>query len=263
VRHWPWQALSIALVPGLFGTMLLWRIPESPRFLQTCGREQEAVAALRAIAKANGADCHGDDRRGLRQIQSADSTENFLVFRGLLGRRQRWRTLAILLLNFVMSLAYFGLCFAPVSALGSNIYMAQLGATVVEVPMLLLSAPLADRLGRRCSLTALLVVFMMSLVALGFLPVSMIWARWATVLAARGSGQAASTLRWVVNTENFPTPVRGTGLAVAGICGQLGGVFGPLVFALAPDPFLIIAVLVLPAVLCIWLLPETRGVKLT
>lgn len=258
VRMLPWQALSLAVIPGVLATAwLLKDLPESPRFLWANARETEAARALDLVARTNGR----GPQRDIKLVSSPPKSAGASMMRGLFCIEQRMRTIVLLFVNFVCAAAYYGLCFAPVAGPGAGLYLGQLSATVLEVPALLLAAPLADKFGRRWSLAGLLVASTLSLGVLATTPVGGTPTgsplRWAAVLLARCTGQAAASLKWVVNAENFPTSSRGAGMALAGVCGSLGGCLGPALFAASPAPFALLGALCLPAAACALLLPET------
>mmetsp|Transcript_108545 Transcript_108545/g.305966 ORF Transcript_108545/g.305966 Transcript_108545/m.305966 type:complete len:483 (-) Transcript_108545:109-1557(-) len=261
-RHWNWRSLGLALAPSFPATVWLLRgLPESPRFFQAKGRSAEAMGALLVVARANGLPQADFELPRRIRCNSVNSSDDLSAHR-LVAQRQASRTAAIFVINLVSSGTHYGVCFAPLGHLGANVYLTQVGATLLEVPAVLMIAPLADNFGRRKSLTGLFVVFALALALLEVLPADAAFSQQAALLVARGAGQAVSTLKWVVNAENFPTPARGAGLAFAGICGQLGGIIGPLTFATTSAPFLAMALSIVPAVLCTLSLPETAGEKL-
>lgn len=50
-----WRSLQLVLcTPAIFQILVCWMIPESPRWLLRKGRDAEAEALLRALAKGNG-----------------------------------------------------------------------------------------------------------------------------------------------------------------------------------------------------------------
>jgi len=270
LRLFPWQALALAQVPAslLAVFFLVSGLPESPRFLLVRGRQAEALALLRAVASRNGRlhECNHlrlattsevdiEDGRGGRATPTN-------VLGALLARGQSGRTIALLGLNMVASFTYYGLAFAPVASLGSDPYLSQLAAALLEIPALLLIAPLANKLGRRPALMSLLAVLAGAHMGLATISPSATQLRLITVLTGRMAGSALNTLKWVAIVENFPTAIRGAGLAAAGFSGMLGGSFGPLVFSWAPSPFLVLSSLCLPGLVAIWALPETNGKEL-
>lgn len=50
----PWRLLTIFyLLPGVFGTLMLLKLPESPKILIAMGRTEDAFAAVNWIALKN------------------------------------------------------------------------------------------------------------------------------------------------------------------------------------------------------------------
>jgi len=270
LRSFPWQAFSAVLLPASFlAVVWLFRgLPESPRFLLVKGRHLQALALLRAVALCNGR-LHACDhlRLATSHIEDCESgTGGKATPRGNLAtlfvREQSGRTIALLIFNLVASCTYYGLTFAPVASLGSNAYLSQLSAALLEIPAILLVAPLANKLGRRPALIGLLGVFAGAILALAMMSHSAMQLRLGAMLIGRMSGSAFNTLKWVANAENFPTAVRGAGLAAAGLSGMLGGSLGPVIFTLAPSPFLVLSSLCLLGIFAVWTLPETNGTEL-
>jgi len=268
-RSFPWQTFSLALVPAslLAVVWLVCRLPESPRFLLVKGRQAEALALLRAVASCNGClqECdhlrlattsfkHIEDGRGGRATPRGG-------LGALLARGQSGRTIALLIFHLVACCTYYGLTFAPVASFGNDALLSQLAAALLEIASMLLVAPLANKHGRRPFLIGLLGVFAGANLALATVSASATKLRLIAVLAGRMSGSTLNSVKWVVSAENFPTAIRGSGLAAAGLSGMLGGSLGPLIF-MCPSPFLMLSSLCLPGMVAVWALPETKGKEL-
>lgn len=268
LRSLPWQAHSLALVPAsaIGVALLFYGLPESPRFLLVKGRHAEALEVLRAVAKGNGHLHECDHLRLAISSKDGNGKSGSNIPKGglkaLFAGDTVGRTLSLLVLNFVTSCTYYGLTFAPAECLGTNLYLSQLEATLLEIPALLIIPLLANKLGRRYALISLLGVFAFSSLALTKMPMSAMQLRLAAQLAGRMAGSAANTLKWVAIAESFPTAIRGMGLAATGIFGMLGASLGPVVFAWAPSPFLSLGILCLPGIAAVWSLPETNGKEL-
>jgi len=272
VRTLCWRYLGLTVAPGMIATMwLLSGMPESPRFLLVQGRNAEAKAALEAVSIANGTVPPAASlapHAGYKQPKEGTGRSIWSwPLWSLFAPGQRTITVAVLFVNLACSASYYGLTFAPPGWLGGkSVYWNQLSATVLEVPVLLLAAPLADRLGRRWCLAGLLgtsaLASLLSLVAIelsvarGILGTSSSLCS-AAALLGRCSGQAALSLKWIISAENFPTSARGAGMALSGVVGSLGSAFGPLVFAALPAPFAFFVALCLAAAACTLMLPET------
>jgi len=265
-----WRYLGLAVVPGIVATMwLLACMPESPRFLLVQGRNSEAQAALEVVAIANGAKLPAGSLAPHPVSKQSEGTGHSIwswPLWSLFASGRRTITAAVLFVNFACSAAYYGLTFAPPGWLGGrSVYWNQLSATLLEVPVLLLAAPLADKLGRRWCLAGLLgtsALASLILVAIDLPAAKSILGTSSSLCSAaallgRCSGQAALSLKWIICAENFPTSARGAGMALAGVVGSLGGTLGPLAFAAMPAPFAFFVVLCLAAAMSTLMLPET------
>mmetsp|Transcript_28663 Transcript_28663/g.52185 ORF Transcript_28663/g.52185 Transcript_28663/m.52185 type:complete len:617 (+) Transcript_28663:52-1902(+) len=265
LRNRPWYYLGWFVVPGSIVTFFTCTsVPESPQWLYAKGYKREAESALECICAANGELIHvelPDREQDLQDKSTGVSTKE--VFIDLLSGQQGFRTGCILVSTAMSACAYFGLCFAPASQLSGNFYVAQVFAAAMELPAVLATAPLADTFGRRRAQVGLYLAFMAMLLLLSVpSKVAGVAIKGLAVMAARSFGNALSTLKWVINTENVPTRSRGFGLALAGVAGQAGALVGPLLFACCPQPFVVLAVLCGIAAQCTWALPETAGKSL-
>jgi len=265
LRNRPWYYLAWFVVPGSILTFFnCTNVPESPQWLYAKGYKREAESALECISAANGQLVHvqlpdrGEDLRSGADASAAASTKE--VLSDLLSGQQGSRTGNILVSTAMSGCAYFGLCFAPAQQLSGNFYAAQVLAAVMELPAVLVIAPLADTFGRRRAQGGLYLAFIAMLLVLA-LPskVAGVAMKGLALMAARSFGNALSTLKWVINAENVPTRSRGIGLALAGVAGQAGALVGPLLFAWCSQPFVALAVLCGVAARCTWSLPETAG----
>lgn len=252
LRKHHWRYLSLIFLPSLPLTWWLFQdLSESPKYLVSAGKRQEAQQVLRRIASTNGVALDESVLDRLVTVPPAPALptasnplkrllENYTaLFTPALVKN----TLVLALLNFVLTLSYYGLTFSGdlrMEASGS-LYTRQMAAALFEIPGLLAVTPLADKLGRKASSVSLLLLFAVSLSALQCLPTSLVQWRLAAYLAARLTGQASATLKWIVNAEAYPTSCRNAGLALAALAGQLGGLAVPIVATRSSTPLLVFA----------------------
>ncbi|KAK9864328.1 hypothetical protein WJX84_000132 [Apatococcus fuscideae] len=119
-------------------------LPESPRWLLATGRKGEAVAGLAAIASLN--------KTHLPEAPLADMGLALAALRPISeafahARLQR-RLLLLLLSASALALAYWGVLLLVSSAQGST-HLNQALAAAVELPAIVLTLLLLDRVGRR------------------------------------------------------------------------------------------------------------------
>ncbi|KAJ1455525.1 major facilitator superfamily domain-containing protein [Pelagophyceae sp. CCMP2097] len=268
LRSRPPRALALLFLPSVAVSFALAGVAESPRFVAQAKGPGAALEPLRKIARANSVTTGSLFRDDAFIVpESAVDDARPCAGSGALFRGGRWRlSLALALLNFVASGTYYGLALAPRASSTAGVFATQALATALEVPALLVVAPLADRLGRRKAVSILFAACAFAcaaLAALASLDGAAPYAGAATLAAlllGRCTGQAAGTIKWVLNAEAFPTSCRITGLAFVGAAGQLGGWLAPMCFGVLPRPFLAFACALSAMPLLVFAcVPETNG----
>ncbi|MBO1740017.1 MFS transporter [Leifsonia sp. TF02-11] len=257
---WRWVLLSAA-VPAIVCLIARHGLPESPRWLMSKGRVDEAREVLARLGWT---------------LESGDfqaETGTKARVRDLFARGQLGRTVFVCVFWICLVLPYFAIIFfqsAVYETLGLQdpILTALLG-TIVVVFGAILGTFLVDRVGRR---RLLIVPFWITAAALlvvtfeAFLPAPVIVICFFAYLFSYG---VASVLCGVYPMELFPTAIRTTGVGFASSISRIGAAFGtfmfPLVlawnvqFAMAA----MAAVCVIGAVVSQFFAPETRGRSLT
>lgn len=219
-----WRAIFLATaVPALIGFGLRVFVPESPMFLIKSGRAHEAKAVLDRILAANG-----------QQALPAD-TEIVLPHPGqptsLLSPLLRRRTLLMLPVWFLVSLAYYGVfTWMPSQLVGQGFgfvrgYGFLFVVTLAQLPGYALAAWGVERIGRKPTLIAFLVL---SAAGCGLFVVagSSVLVAAALILmsfALLGSWGAL----YAYTPELYPTAARATGMGAAGAMARLGGLLAP------------------------------------
>jgi sugar porter (SP) family MFS transporter len=262
--------LAIAAVPALLFLVLLFFIPQSPRWLIHRGRLAEATASLRRLGSTDPA--AAIDYLSGAQAPSPAGTQ------GLSWRRHG--KLIVLAIGIGMFnqlsginaiLYYLGDIFgaAGFSSLSSDLQSIVIGATNLLATIVAMT--LIDRTGRKPLL--LIGSVGMALAQGGVAAIMAFNSARALLLpllvmfiAAFAISQGA--VIWVYLSEIFPTPVRARGQSLGAAThwimnALISGLF-PAIAALSTSiPFVFFSLMMaLQFVLVLWFLPETRGVQL-
>ncbi|KAI8500696.1 hypothetical protein Bbelb_215140 [Branchiostoma belcheri] len=284
----PWMWLQIAMtVPFLVCISFWWIIPESPRWLISRNRHEEAAAILRQaekVAKVTIPDDVFHDAIPLSQEQEQAKKSETYTFIDLVRTPNLRKWSLNLFFNWaVNSLVYYGISLNT-SALSGNVYLNFAMSGLVEIPAYLGSIYLLNKFGRRWPLCILLVFGGISCIVAFFIPKYHNRTRHADEY---GVGETLSALGWLTTTlamigkfcitatfgiayvfsaEIFPTVVRQIGIGMASMSARVGGIVAPFVNLLetywAPMPYVIFGGASIAAGLLALLLPETNKMKL-
>jgi sugar porter (SP) family MFS transporter len=266
---WRWK-LAIAVLPALVFLLLLFFIPQSPRWLLHRHRLADAAASLRRLGSP-------DPAAVISAITAAESSAGGSS-QGLSWHRHR--KLIVLAVGIGMFnqlsginaiLYYLGDIFAAAGygSLSSNLQSIAIGATNLLATIIAMT--LIDRTGRK------------RLLLIGSVGMALAQGGVATVMALN-TGRALllpllvafiasfaisqGAVIWVYLSEIFPTAVRARGQSLGSathwIMNALISALFPAIAALSKSvPFVFFSLMmVLQFVLVLWFLPETKGVSL-
>uniref|UniRef100_A0A8C8VUF3 Major facilitator superfamily (MFS) profile domain-containing protein n=1 Tax=Peromyscus maniculatus bairdii TaxID=230844 RepID=A0A8C8VUF3_PERMB len=258
VRNWRLLQL-IGTTPVFLLVFYFWVLPESPRWLLSQGKIEEAKQLVQKAASVNRRPLSPELLSQLVPEKTGPSGNALDLFR---HPRLRKVTLILIAVWFVDSLVYYGLGF-QVGDFGLDIYLTQLIFGAVELPARYSSIFLMEKLGRKWSQLGSLTLAGIMCIVIIFIPAGLPTV--VTVLAVVGkfASSAAFTISYVYTTELFPTIIRQTGMGLVSIFSRIGGIISPLVMLLEQYhgalPMLIFGSLPVGAGLLCALLPETRG----
>ncbi len=259
---WKWM-LGSAVVPCIILLIGRHDIPESPLWLQSKGRTQEARAVVDRV--------FGPDVE-ISEAEKESKTSMKQLFKG--GYFKRIIFLGILTLCQVVPM-YAIYTFGPdiMTAFGlSEGHEAILGESAVSLFFLIGTIPAMfwlNSLGRRPLLIGSLFFMAVGLLILGIFPDAPIW----VVIIAFGlyaffSG-GPGILQWLYPNELFPTSVRASAVGVSISISRVGTILStygtPLfleAFGVGATMLVAAGLVVLGLVLSVLMAPETRGKSL-
>lgn len=269
---WRWM-FAAETVPALLFFLLMFVIPESPRWLARAGRWDKASAVLRRVGSDAYADAEIDS---IRSTVDAEGKSEKVHARTLLSPQLRpLLTLGITLAVFqqwcgINAIFYY----APeiFKAAGQDIsdtFRSIAYTGVVNLVATIIALPLVDRIGRRP-----LMLFGAGGLTLIYAALAYLYTQHsegphmvALVLAAIAFyAVSLAPVTWVLISEIFPSRVRGAAMSIAVIslwaaCAALTLFFPPLNTYLGTGPLFGVfsATCAAGFAFLAWQLPETRG----
>jgi MFS transporter, putative metabolite transport protein len=258
VSPWRWMLASSA-VPAAAVSLLRWGTPESPRWLMSKGRVEEARAL---VHRHLGSEFEIEEPPPVK-------TDWRAIFRG----HYVGRTLFVCIFWSCQVIPTFAIyTFAPdlLRALGAR--NPTLGAAIISLFFLVGVIPaiaLVDKVGRRPVIIVPFAVTGITLVLLGLIPShSSAWvAACFIVFAIFNAG--SSVLQWVYPSELFPTEVRATALGFGTSVSRIGAAVGTFFFPIGLMQLGVRTMMLIVGGFCfigffvsLAFAPETRGLSL-
>jgi sugar porter (SP) family MFS transporter len=267
---WRWK-LSVPAFPALSFLLLLFRIPDSPRWLIARRREAQARTALALI----GVPDPDAELAAIRDGIAAEAQERAARLSWTLHRKPI--LLAVLLAGFnqlagINAILYYSndiFAAAGYGRLSADLQTIAIGAT--NLIFTLVGLALIDRLGRKTLLLigAAGMAVCLAVVAAIFwnaLPKPLLLIMLVGYIAFFAPSQGA--VIWVYLSEIFPTRVRARGMAVGSsthwlMNAVISGLFPVVARHSTGAPFLFFSIMMaLQFVVVLAFFPETKGVAL-
>lgn len=272
---WRWMFGSEA-IPAVLFLLLLFAVPETPRWLCRQNRRNEA---LKILSKVNG------ERYAVSELESIDNMVSHedaslaqLIQPGL--RNALWIGVTLAVLQQVTGInvfLYFGSeIFEKLG--GTTVNAALLQQVVVGVVNLLFTAFAiwtVDCLGRKPLMIVGAAGMGISLAAMGlagFYQTTGLWLLFFVLGYIASFALSVGPVTWVILAEIFPTKIRGRAMGIATVCLWMANSLVSQTFPMMDEnpwlvrhfnhafPFWIYGLMCLVQVLFVWRwMPETKG----
>ncbi len=268
-----WRSIFIvgAILPGALAIVILFMLPESPRYLAKLGNRTADIAALlNRITQRT--DFRADMDFVIREPQQKAANTGVAA---VLANEFRRDTLLIWLVfatNIFAVYAFFNWLPTVLQAVDLPMSTALRGALVFNLGGVVASVIFAvciSRFGSSATLKVVGIGAVITTFAMGFIPPQSVSLLMVFMALAGGCILGMQVCMYAVAAHAYPTEIRSTGVGWAAGIARLGGIASSLVGGLlltlgeGTTPFFVAVALVLvPTLLGVWLLqrhmPATR-----
>lgn len=256
-----WRDLRIFLFCFIFPFIIFFKlIPESPRWLASKNRDNEALIILNDIAKTNGTVLNKQSWEEYCQDSKQDSQEAQETFIKILKYPYFLLVLIYTIcLWFVINTIFFGIGIKT-NDLGIDPYLSFFVAGVLELVSCGLTFFFIDKCGRKSVFISCSIVIAscsMSIVFIENVPINLILA-----MAVKGAATISFSVLRVYSNEVFPTTIRVSCIGASSTISRIGVVIVPIINTYGdnywkPLPFLMFAIIGLLSLIFSFLIPET------
>ncbi|KAK3888657.1 hypothetical protein Pcinc_007270 [Petrolisthes cinctipes] len=280
IREWVWLQVAVT-APAILLLSYMWIMPESVRWLVSQGRKEEAIKIINRAAKVNGVEVpkhlleEKDETAAADGSISVGNSKSDLVKEDAKSKRtvldllktpnMRKRSFNLFFSWAVCTLVYYGLS-SNSGNLGGNIFLNFILTMLIEIPSYVFSYLVLDRMGRKGTLSFVLLLGGVACFISGFIPEDIGWLIVTLSLVGKFGIAAAFAIVYVYSAEIFPTDYRSAGIGACSMCARVGGILAPIISSLSsiykPLPLLVFGVLSIISGCLIVLLPETVGSEL-
>ncbi|XP_075457236.1 organic cation/carnitine transporter 2-like isoform X2 [Ascaphus truei] len=223
-----WRTLLLALTfPGLLCIPLWWIIPESPQWLISQGRIEEAEAIIRQAAKANRVTAPAVifKTNQLEDFKSRQQKRH--TFLDLMKTNNiRIITILTVFLWLIISIGYFGVSLNTPNLHGDPFINCFLMAAI-EVPSYIIAWLLLRTLSRRYSMCGTLLLGGIMLLLIQLVPLDLHILSTIMVMVGKFGVTAAFSMAYVYTSELYPTVIRNMGVGVGSMSSRVGSVISP------------------------------------
>ncbi|XP_030427489.1 solute carrier family 22 member 5-like [Gopherus evgoodei] len=263
IRDWRMLLLALTL-PGLLCIPLWWVVPESPRWLISQGRVQEAEIIIRKAAKTNGITAPDVIFDPMEELTS-QKQETHTILDLVRTKNIRFVTIMSVIIWMIISVGYFGLSLDTPNLHG-DAYINCFLSAVIEVPAYIIAWVLLRNLPRRYSMAAALFLGGCILLFIQLVPPHLHILSIILVMLGKFGITSSFSIVYVYTAELYPTVVRNMGVGASSMASRLGSILSPyFVYLGVYDrflPYILMGSLtVLTGILTLFL-PESYGMPL-
>ncbi|ETN70003.1 transporter, major facilitator family protein [Necator americanus] len=246
-------------------------LPESPRWLVSANKWEEAKVQLQRIARINGKQDSVNVEELLeilkvnQHLSVEDSKRSHNVSDLFRTPNLRKKTMLVTYIWIMNAIIYNGLTL-NVSNLPVDDYWSFIINGAVELPAYFIVWPLLQTVGRRWTLASTMIVCGIGCVSAMFVPSNYPWLVASASFVGKFGVGAGFAVIYIFAGELYPTVVRAIGMGMSSMVAGSGLLLAPHIVKLGDYmkilPLLIMGLMALSAGICTFFLPETLGAPL-
>ncbi|KAG8180653.1 hypothetical protein JTE90_025358 [Oedothorax gibbosus] len=261
IRDWVYQQLASALVSSILLSYWVF-MPESPRWLMTQGKYEQAEKVMIAAAKKNKLEIKNMPvvmKQLKERIEREERKKNPSVIDLFKTANLRKNTIFVYISYFSVAFVFYGLSLGQTN-LGGNPFLSFFIGSAVELPAYFLCIIFIRYLRRKPSFLIFNIIG--GLACFFMMPSDYQWLRLTAAMLGKLCISGAFIILAIHAAEIFPTVVRTVGSGTSLMMGRIGAMTAPFVKELGNAthpavPAIVYGSLSIVAAVLIALLPET------
>lgn len=279
VTDWHWL-MRVVGMSGVIYIPYYWWIPESPYWLLSSGKDEEAKKLLRKVAKYNGVEnFDADEAINTFQAEEKALEEKRMKEQGQSETLKYWKLVKQMLTNstitirllvaylswIVTNMVYYGLALS-VTQLNGNRFINAFISGILEFPGILFGFWALQVIGRPLSLSCTMGFGGVCLAVAPFLTDATLMN--VFVIAGKTALISSFYINFSITGEMAPTLFRNLAVGSCSAFGKIGSFTAPYLMYLGETtskfvPYMVMGLLaLLSAALSFFILPETKGTVL-
>ncbi|KAM3869455.1 organic cation/carnitine transporter 2 [Diretmus argenteus] len=247
------SSITVVYIP------LWWLIPESPRWLLSQGRVEEAEVLVRDAARKNKVEAPAVIFKESEK-ETLPPPKKYTMLDVLKSRKLRYITLMSLLLWMAINVGYFGLSLNT-SNLSGNPFMNCFLSATSEVPAYIVSTCLLKKCPRRVLLSSFLIIGGGLLLLIQCIPDNLQEVARALEMTGKFGFTMAFSVVYIYTAEIYPTVLRNVGIGMCSSAARIGSITAPYVIYLGTYnkflPYILMGSLTIGSSVVNLFLPET------
>uniref|UniRef100_UPI00398EA0FE organic cation/carnitine transporter 2-like n=1 Tax=Pristiophorus japonicus TaxID=55135 RepID=UPI00398EA0FE len=262
IRDWRMLLLTLTL-PEILYVPLWWYIPESPRWLLTQGKVEQAEVILKAAAKKNGITHLGPifdtTCSNMDPVNRNEHAHTYLDL--VITSNIRNVTILSLFIWMACAIGYYGLSLNTPNMHGDP-YINCFASAASEIIVCVIVWWLMRVSPRRIVTASMLLLSGGVLLLIQFVPSTLQIVITILLMIGKSGATAAYTIIYIFSSELYPTVVRNMGLGACSMASRIGSIISPyFAFLVAYSDilaFILMGTLMVASGIFTLLLPETH-----